>query len=271
MRWRGLTTFPTQARHLTVGDLISHDHGVWQYTGTQDRGGGEVYATFDHVAGHCPPHLINRRGRKGMRLLITDTSGKWTSYAYVDRYPTHRWPQCSCCGEPVPCRESLVDAAVEKANDRAAAIDRKLPGMCWSCDEPITRRQRSVVYPGPNLDHPLKPSPLFHTRRGCLADAVTYENRWLTADPTRPRILTWPVCPDTLITHHDDTVTCDTCDTTTHQHQSASTCYCHTRDCPLLCADVAERDGGWGCRYTTPTRNITEAIEQAFIRDRTPR
>lgn len=109
---------------------------------------------------------------------------KWWIYP-----PSNRFPRCSCCGEPMPCRQDLIDTQVAA---EAAALDwhaSKLPGCCWACAEPITSRQQSVIYAGDNLDLPGGPDVQFHTRISCVHEAKAYEKRWLAADPDRTPIL----------------------------------------------------------------------------------
>jgi hypothetical protein len=255
---------PTLARRarvadLNLGDLIAHDHTVWRYERNQDRGGGEVYAVFSHVAG------VKRTQRPGIRIRISTpaTSGKpgWTIYASCQAYVAGRWPQCSCCGEPMPCTAELADRAAEAATERMDRDAAKMPGACWACSEVITRRQETVTYPGINLDHPLQPAPRFHTRRQCAPSAHRYEVRWLAADARRPRILTWPRCRGTAVTHHDGSLTCDLCGGPGHEHSSGFCCSSDTDGC----LDAAESGLRWGCRlFAAEPRDLSAAIAEAM-------
>jgi hypothetical protein len=54
------------------------------------------------------------------------------------------------------------------------------PGVCHACRRPVSLRQASVVFPGPNL---LRPdlgddSALFHMRPACMASVRAYDERW---------------------------------------------------------------------------------------------
>lgn len=260
--WHGSLAHNVLAEDLEEGALIAHDHGVWRYDGRQDRGGGEEYAVFSHEAGYCSPENVNRQGRKGVRILLRQQRDRWTQRARVNEYPRGRWPQCSCCGEPMPCRADITDLAVAAATIHSEKLETRLPGACWSCGELITRRQWAVRYPGVNLDHPLRHTPEFHARRSCLSDAVQYENRWRAADERRPRLVTWPECDGVLTTHHDQTLTCHSCDVYNAEHGRASICY---GACDRGCADVSER---WGCA-SRPTlrRDVAAAIAVAEALD----
>jgi hypothetical protein len=175
-------------------------------------------------------------------------------------YPeSGRWPRCSCCGDPMPCRADREDRYVDAQLAELRRLESVMPGCCWGCREPITRRQHSVVYPGDNLDLPGGPEVAFHTRRGCGWRADQYELRWLAADPSRDRILTWPKCAGRLVVHGDGTSECfggdvDCRGHETHDHADATACYEQTHGCPKDCA----RDGHPGTwrprrrRRTTP-------------------
>ena len=62
-----------------------------------------------------------------------------------------------------------------------------LPGCCHFCLEPVTRRQKAVVFEGPNLRFPQlgEDSAVFHTRQLCLRDARGYGEAWAAAVPER--------------------------------------------------------------------------------------
>jgi hypothetical protein len=111
-----------------------------------------------------------------------------------DVYRDGRWPQCSCCGEPMPCRAEVQDRQIDAAMDRVEEMSKRLPGCCWGCGNPITSRQQSVIYAGENLDLPGGPDVRFHLRLDCLSAATAYETKWLSVDHSRRRMLTYPKC-----------------------------------------------------------------------------
>lgn len=160
-----------------------------------------------------------------------------------DLYPeSGRWPMCSCCGEPMPCRAELQDREVTAGFERMTKWVMRQSGCCWGCGEPITRRQKSIAYPGENLDLPGGMEVRFHTRTACWSAAVAYEERWVAVDPRHERVLTWPECGGTLIVHFDGTSECtglpgpitgltrkprayDCRGHSTHNHSATQACY----------------------------------------------
>ena len=62
-----------------------------------------------------------------------------------------------------------------------------LPGCCNSCHEPVTQRQKSVLFEGPNLRYPDlgEGTAVFHTRELCRWDARGYDEVWAKAAPGR--------------------------------------------------------------------------------------
>lgn len=69
-----------------------------------------------------------------------------------------------------------------------------LPGCCHFCYEPVTRRQKSVLFEGVNLRYPElgEDTAVFHTRQYCLRDARGYGEAWVAAVPGRvPKFPGW--------------------------------------------------------------------------------
>lgn len=62
-----------------------------------------------------------------------------------------------------------------------------LPGCCNCCGEPVTQRQKSVLFEGPNLRYPTldADTAVFHTRQSCRFDARGYDEAWAKAVPGR--------------------------------------------------------------------------------------
>ena len=113
------------------------------------------------------------------------------------------YPRCSECGRPWPCPELGITHEVRKQSAEMERLSAILPGCCWSCGEPVTRRQKSIAFEGENLLLPGAPPVAFHLRSGkpyCSSAAVSYEKRWVAADPGRhPRLY----CTGRLIIHVD--------------------------------------------------------------------
>jgi hypothetical protein len=252
-----------------VGRLIAYSHGVWSVVEVNDVS----LSDYDHelwVKAGMPAldtwpdrpykivaiHVAGARPRwapatwTGSRVEMGVRAGR--SHHTWDVYPVSgRWPMCSCCREPVPCRAELEDREVSAALDEVAVFTSRAPGSCWGCGKKITARASQVAYPGDNLDLPGGIPVRFHTRASCHLKAVRYEQRWLNSDPRRERVLTWPECEGRLLVHADGTSECrngadlfgtwrendpDCQGHLTHDHKNASTCHTLHGGCPRGCS-----------------------------------
>lgn len=224
--WTPLLT--ERRRRPEQGNLIALDHAVWRVTlvadlpltdddrdvwmdsGMPDLAtwhGRPYRAGVQWVAG-VKPDWAGEDGTVDEACVDIRADNSWSG-AKWDVYPTSgRWPQCSCCGEPMPCRAEVQDVEVAAALVQVEKFAKRLPGCCWGCEEPITRRQRSVTYAGDNLDLPGGPEVRFHTRDSCFHTACRYELRWIAIDPRRERVLTYPKCPGILVVHGDGSSEC---------------------------------------------------------------
>lgn len=177
-------------------------------------------------------------------------------YGWARPLPDH-YAVCVHCGELAPCREIT---AQRQARQEMAAFERLanvLPGCCWGCSEPITARQRAVTFPGENLLMPTAgPDVTFHLRRTCFGAAARYEERWVTADPRRPRSLLTLRCAGSVIVHADGSAECfgavdSDCPSTHAWHRGWSACYAQTHGCGQGCSPV----GHPGCQQTPPPKD----------------
>lgn len=219
--WSPLGTWPRQRPE--VGRLVAREHGVWRVAAVTDLpvdeaareiwvdiGMPEVWpgrpyrVDLDWVAGARPA----RAGDGPFDAWVNVPAEAYPRHQWDVYPPSGRWPQCSCCGEPMPCQAELEDREVTAALKNVEKFARRLPGCCWQCEEPISRRQRSVTYPGDNLDLPGGPEVRFHTREKCAGAARRYELRWIAVDPRRERILTYPQCGGILVVHGDGSSEC---------------------------------------------------------------
>lgn len=158
-----------------AGSLVADDHTVWR--------------VVEVVELDCDPDWPGARthelvlqsltGPRASRRVPTGPYSAW--WAYADRYPV-----CSCCGEPPPCREQLADEAVERALDRMRRFE--LAGVCPACGQPVTARQRAATFPD-NIEIPLGPPVTFHLApAACRRAAAAYQRAWLACFPDRPEI-----------------------------------------------------------------------------------
>ena len=62
-----------------------------------------------------------------------------------------------------------------------------LPGCCNCCHEPVTNRQKAVLFEGPNLRYAelAEDTAVYHTRASCRWDARGYDEAWARAVPER--------------------------------------------------------------------------------------
>lgn len=219
------------------------------------------YLVLAHVNGPIltPMPKTLHDGTRTVHLRVNRPGGRGEPKVMGDRYQT-----CSCHGHPWPCQDVLLDEIVTESVARADKLAAKQAGMCWACNDPITSRQRAVSYAGENLDMPGGPPVRFHTRSQCWGSATEYELNWISVDPRRERILTWPKCSGTLVVHHDGSSECrswsvpdsdwggesepDCKGHLTHDHGTMSSCLsADDEPCPRGC----RREGHPGCR-TTP-------------------
>lgn len=207
------------------GQLIARQHAVWKVVKVEDieltDGDRDVWLnagmpdladwrerpyriTVEWVGG-VKPDWAERQDGSRRHGGIDIRARSWKTWLV---YPDGRWPRCSCCGEPMPCRAELEDEQVSAGLNRIAKLEAIPPGACWACSEPVSTRQKSVSYPGENIDLPGGQTPQFHLRGKCRPSAHMYEERWVAADPRRERILTWPRCDGALIVHADGSSEC---------------------------------------------------------------
>lgn len=143
----------------------------------------------------------------------------------------------------MPCQAALQDTEIDDSMRALEVWTSRMPGCCWGCGEPITSRHKKIEYPGDNVDFPGGMPPVFHLRRrACFATARTYEERWLDDGTGRQRMLTWPLCPGTLLVHGDGSSQCaperglaGCIGHLTHDHEMVSACFASLHRCPRGC------------------------------------
>lgn len=108
---------------------------------------------------------------------------------------------CSCHGHIWPCQE--IDQQVLAAH-QARKMDRLFatsqPGVCASCLEPITTRQKTLTFPEESRFVPGAPGPTFHAgRAACWAEAEKYERTGRLAE--NPDVVRLASCPGIRFLH----------------------------------------------------------------------
>jgi hypothetical protein len=131
--------------------------------------------------------------------LCAPASASWRTL------PEH-YAVCRLCHEIPPCRHVHNKTIAERATERFEKEMAILPGMCHACREPITRRQKSVGFPGPNLIRPDlgDDSAIFHLRTKCHGSVRAYDERWAKATGKARRFF----CEGTLTVHHNGELEC---------------------------------------------------------------
>lgn len=172
-------------------------------------------------------------------------------YNALPAYEHGRVPLCSCCGHPWPCVDADQQRQAEKEMRAAEKAMRLLPGCCPACEEPVTSRQRSITFGGPNVGNPFAQGPTYHLRRKCRHAAADYEEAWVAAEPGRKRSLLTLRCEGTVIVHGDGDAECfgakdSDCPSVFAQHRGYMACYLQSHGCGRGCS----RSGHPGTRIT---------------------
>lgn len=241
-------------RRPSVGDLVAYDYRAWEVTHVrvEDFDGGDqervsVYrpeyrdemrpyiVTLRRIHG-APHERENSRQEIGLRIRAF-------TYGGFDRYENGRVPLCSCHGEPWPCAESDQQRQAAKELAKAERELSRIPGCCPACDEPVTSRQKSITFGGPNVRNPLAEGPTYHLRLKCRSAAAAYEDAWVADEPGRARSLLTLRCGGTVIVHHDGTAECfgaedSDCPSVYAQHRRYSACYIQSHGCGRGCPRV---------------------------------
>lgn len=244
--WRPAMSTLCYDRQPPVGALIGLSYKVWRVVGIEPLNPGDwsERARDEWMTSGMPdPWRL-----APFRVLAAPPDGGKQGSMLIEPWHYLTWrlvPEdyavCVRCGEPAPCREyeQRVQAEKEMA---AAEKEMQLPdGYCPACREPITTRQKTHRFPGPNLLNPLGASDVeFHTRGKCHSGAALYEERWVAADPSRERSMLTLKCTGSVITHADGSAECvgrrdgAECPNIYARHTHYSACYARSHGCPRL-------------------------------------
>jgi hypothetical protein len=205
-------------RDVGAGDLLVFDREVWRVTETRPV---PVVDWDEHDRGYFEP--FRRQGVteeewrfRPLTLIVVPARGGDREHLEVKPYAGLRrlayvlhphYPVCSDCGRPWPCPELDITREVRQQSAEMERLSQIMPGCCWSCGEPVTRRQPAIAFEGENLLLPGAPPPAFHLRArgGCHAAAMDYEERWVAAAEGRP----WRLRCAGRLTGHVDGPECD--------------------------------------------------------------
>lgn len=209
---------------ITAGDIIRMNYHAYRVTMIEGIPAyGHTFTIFaQQLSGNKPGRNVIIRVAADARIT------------YLDEH----FSVCRICGEVPPCRESQQEQAARAASRRMESRMSTPDGWCMACSEPITHRQQTHLFPGPNVWNPLGADNVrFHTRRSCRAGAAAYENDWITADPDRKRSLLTLKCPGSLFVHGDGSAECNrgiNCPHVYARHSYITVCY-SPAPCPRGC------------------------------------
>lgn len=113
---------------------------------------------------------------------------------------------CRLCQELPPCRHVLNDRIAKDAAERMEEIMAMMPGCCHGCREPISSRQKTVTFAGPNLIRPDfgDDSAIFHARNSCRYSVERYDERLAKEEGVKRRFF----CKGTVTVHADESREC---------------------------------------------------------------
>lgn len=146
-------------------------------------------------------------------------------HAPIFRLPEH-YGLCHTCGEISPCSEVWTADVSQRHVEQDARFE--VEGICPSCQEPVTRRQKSHRFEE-NLRVPLGPPVTFHARSKCAGGAVDYDRTVAATTGREPRLS----CEGMLTRHLDHCEECTnvTCPSPTVRHRSFAMCYVLNAKC----------------------------------------
>lgn len=241
-------------RRPAVGDLVAYDHRAWEVTHVklrdfdgddQERADGYRPQYRDEMR----PYSVSLRRIHGERHESENSRQeiglriRAFVYGGFDRYENGRVPLCSCHGHPWPCAESDHQRQAEKEIKAAEKELRLIPGCCPACEEPVTSRQKSITFGGPNVRNPLAEGPTFHLRHKCRGGAARYEELWVIAEDGRQRSLLTLACAGSVIVHGDGSGECfgaadSDCPSIYARHRYHSACYIQSHGCGRGCSST---------------------------------
>lgn len=146
-------------------------------------------------------------------------------YAPIFRLPEH-YGLCHTCGELMPCSEVWTAKVSDAAAEQSARFE--VEGICPSCQEPVTARQKSHRFEE-NLRVPLGPPVIFHARAKCAGGAIQYDESVAKATGREPLLS----CTGLLTRHLDGHEECTniTCPNPDVRHRSFAMCYVRDEKC----------------------------------------
>jgi hypothetical protein len=237
-----------------VGAVVAYARRAWEvrHVSDTDPSDDEEVRLARYVQPYrdeMQPYQITLRRLHGAKHERENSAGdiglrvRAAAYHPFPEYPNGRVPLCSCHSHPWPCLEADQQKQAAKELREAEREMSLLPGCCPACQEPVTSRQRSITFGGPNVRNPLAEGPTFHLRSKCYGSAGRYEEAWVNAEPGRARSLLTLACAGTVIVHGDGTAECfgadnSDCPSVYAKHRCYSACYLQSHGCGRGCASA---------------------------------
>ena len=162
--------------HLSAGQIIALDcdglrHSPWRIEAVTLTDDGRYSIQLR-------PHGVDLAAEQAGRCSVSAHRHGRGLYVLEERYPV-----CSHCHQLMPCSDSYITGQMDAAVQAAARFET--PGVCPSCMEPVTSRQRSITFET-NLHVPLGPPVTFHTRTRCVEAARRYDEQVAESTGCRP-------------------------------------------------------------------------------------
>lgn len=205
-----------------VGQIVGWRYATWRVIEVAVRADADLTDEDRKVLnGYKPqfrdrarPYVVVVRHERGP-ILVKHTQrlhdGSLTVHLGMPVGRHHRWhvmderyAVCACCNHPHPCQEYARERIAEAEAERLTRLlDSHAPGVCAACREPITTRQKVMVFPEPSLLVPGAPGPTYHANRwSCRRQARSYElDKRLPAYPDVVRLAS---CPGLMFRHEAD-------------------------------------------------------------------
>lgn len=203
---------------LTAGQILAIDcdglrHRPWRVETVELSDDGRYAIAIR-------PHGVDLASEQAGRVAISARRHGSGIYLLSERYPV-----CSHCHELMPCSDTHISAQVEADARRMERFET--PGVCPSCMEPVTGRQRSVTFEA-NLRVPLGPPVTFHTRTRCFEAALRYDEQVADSTGCKPTLS----CTGTLTRHVELTTECSEPECPGADALHARVAHCSGRFCP---------------------------------------
>jgi hypothetical protein len=150
----------------------------------QDRWGQQFQWWLNDPRDRPQPEKATWQDRPVVIVLEPDGGGEARHRLFRasrdwDVLPEH-YAVCRSCGELPPCRDELMDEAVDRQMVKSELLMSIPAGNCMGCGEAISARQKTVDFPGPNLWRPDLPAGTarFHARGECSHWVDRYRAQW---------------------------------------------------------------------------------------------